>query len=111
MKTRRFPTWPLAAALAALAGFVIVSLAPSPAEAVFGQTDIECVNKTVDPGAVDEGVSDTLTYIVTVLNNGPLAANNVEVTDTLPPEIPATATFVSATPSTGSCDPPAGGVL
>ena len=71
-----------------------------------------CVNKTVDPGAVDEGDPDTLTYVVTVRNNSSTrTANGVVVTDTLPPEIPATATFVSATPTAGTCDAPAGNPL
>ncbi len=113
MKTQRFPTWPLAATLAALVGFVVVSLAvslaPNPAEAV-SVADIQCVNKTVDPGGVDAGDSGTFTYVVTVRNNGSRAADNVVVTDTLPPEIPATATFVSAIPSTpGSCNLPPNG--
>ncbi|HEV2906606.1 MAG TPA: DUF11 domain-containing protein, partial [Actinomycetota bacterium] len=40
-----------------------------------------------------------LTYTLTVTNNGPDAAFNVIVTDTLPPGVD----FVSATPSQGSC--------
>ncbi len=48
-----------------------------------------------DPVAVNE----TLTYTVTVTNNGPSAATGVTMTDTLP----AGVTFVSATPSQGSC--------
>jgi uncharacterized repeat protein (TIGR01451 family) len=41
----------------------------------------------------------SLTYTLTVTNNGPDAAFNVIVTDTLPPGVD----FVSATPSQGSC--------
>jgi uncharacterized repeat protein (TIGR01451 family) len=41
-----------------------------------------------------------LTYTLTVTNNGPDATPAVEVTDTLP----ASMTFVSATPSQGTCD-------
>jgi uncharacterized repeat protein (TIGR01451 family) len=41
-----------------------------------------------------------LTYTLTVTNNGPDATPAVEVTDTLP----ASVTFVSATPSQGTCD-------
>ena len=44
-------------------------------------------------------VGSNLTYTVTVTNNGPNNASNVMVTDTLP----ANVTFVSATPSQGTC--------
>jgi uncharacterized repeat protein (TIGR01451 family) len=48
-----------------------------------------------DPAATGRN----LTYTLTVTNNGPDAAFNVIVTDTLPPGVD----FVSATPSQGSC--------
>ena len=117
MKIQRFLTWPLAITLAGvvgLAGFIIVALAPQTAEAVrtFPKVDMQCVDKTVSPGLVVAGDPDTLTYVVTVRNNSSTrTANGVVVTDTLPPEIPATATFVSATPTAGTCDAPAGGIL
>lgn len=44
-------------------------------------------------------VSSTLTYTITVVNNGPDPATGVTLTDT----IPASTTLVSATPSQGSC--------
>jgi uncharacterized repeat protein (TIGR01451 family) len=44
-------------------------------------------------------VGDNLTYTATVTNNGPAAATGVTLTDTLP----AGVTFVSATPTQGSC--------
>ena len=56
-----------------------------------------------DPAAT----SGALTYTVIVANLGPDGATGVTLTDTLP----ATATFVSATPSQGSCGAPSGGVL
>jgi uncharacterized repeat protein (TIGR01451 family) len=40
-----------------------------------------------------------VTYTLTVTNNGPLNATNVTTTDTLP----ATVSYISATPSQGSC--------
>ena len=49
------------------------------------------------PGSVIVG--NNITYTITASNNGPSAAQNVTVTDTLP----AGVTFVSATPSQGGC--------
>jgi uncharacterized repeat protein (TIGR01451 family) len=50
-----------------------------------------------------------LTYTLTVTNNGPDATPSVAVRDTLPSSV----TFVSATPSQGTCDapPPSGNVV
>jgi uncharacterized repeat protein (TIGR01451 family) len=45
-------------------------------------------------------VGDTITYVLTLSNNGPGAATNVQVTDLLPPGL----SFVSATPSQGTYD-------
>lgn len=47
---------------------------------------------TVSPGG-------QISYTITVMNNGPSAATNVQVLDTIPP----TTTYVSATPSQGTC--------
>ena len=44
-------------------------------------------------------VGQALTYTVIVTNNGPTRARDVTVTDVLPTGV----TFVSATPSQGSC--------
>ncbi len=46
-------------------------------------------------------VSGTVTYLVTVTNDGPQAATGVVLTD----QLPAGATILSATPSQGSCTP------
>ncbi|MDQ1591371.1 MAG: hypothetical protein QOG71_1998, partial [Pyrinomonadaceae bacterium] len=61
------------------------------------------MSDTPDPVTVNNNV----TYTVTVTNNGPDAATNVTVTDTLP----ANTNFVSANSSQGSCNAPVGGVL
>ena len=61
------------------------------------QADLQ-VAKTVDNGAPNVG--SNVTFTITVTNNGPGSAANVQVTDVLP----AGYTFVSATPSVGSYD-------
>lgn len=55
------------------------------------------VSKTDSPDPAFVG--DALTYAVTATNNGPNTAHDVVLTDTLP----AGVTFVSATPSQGTC--------
>jgi uncharacterized repeat protein (TIGR01451 family) len=55
------------------------------------------VTKTAAPDPVNVG--DTLTYTLTVRNAGPSAAADVRLTDALD----ATTTFVSATPTQGTC--------
>jgi uncharacterized repeat protein (TIGR01451 family)/uncharacterized repeat protein (TIGR02543 family) len=57
-----------------------------------------------DPDPAPTG--GTVEYTVTVSNHGPDGASGVSLTDTLP-----AATFVSATPSQGTCGAPSGGVL
>ncbi len=56
------------------------------------------VSQTDSPDPIELG-SGNVTYTVTATNQGPDAATGVTVTDT----VPAGATLVSATPSTGSC--------
>jgi len=65
-------------------------------------TDL-AVTKTDSPDPVNVG--DNLTYIIAVANHGP-ESTDVTLTDTLPPQV----TFVSATPSQGSCNE-AGGTV
>ncbi|MEX0797194.1 MAG: DUF11 domain-containing protein, partial [Acidimicrobiia bacterium] len=69
-------------------------------------TDLEVTKvDLVDPVVVDsDNPTALITYEVTVSNNGPELAENVVVTDTLP----ATLTYVSATPAVGSCSHAAG---
>lgn len=58
------------------------------------------VTKTANPEPVAAG--QNLTYVVTAHNNGPSRADAVSITDTLPLNV----TFISATPSSGSCTTP-----
>jgi len=55
------------------------------------------ITKSDSPDPVTVG--NNLTYTITVKNNGPSGATGVTITDSLP----ATVTFVSATPSQGTC--------
>src|SRR6185369_9706971 len=55
------------------------------------------IEKTDSPDPV--AVNNQLTYTITVFSNGPADAHTVKVTDTLP----ASVTWVSSTPSRGSC--------
>ena len=65
------------------------------------QADL-AVSKTASNATPNVG--DTVTFTVTVTNNGPDSATNVGVSDLLP----AGLTFVSATPSQGTYDPVTG---
>jgi uncharacterized repeat protein (TIGR01451 family) len=65
------------------------------------QVDLS-INKSASPNPVLVG--SNLTFQLAVMNSGTLTATNVMVTDTLP----ANVTFVSATPSQGSCNQVAG---
>jgi uncharacterized repeat protein (TIGR01451 family) len=75
---------------------------PAPTDVV-ANADL-ALSKTTSPDPVIAGQQATST--ITVHNNGPNAAENVHVRDVLP----ANVTFVSATPSTGSCTQASGTV-
>jgi uncharacterized repeat protein (TIGR01451 family) len=74
-------------------------------------TELTLVNSSITLGGTDLGIvktaaggpsyfaGQTVTYNIVVSNGGPLTANAVTVADA----IPAGASFVSATPSQGSC--------
>jgi uncharacterized repeat protein (TIGR01451 family) len=68
----------------------------SVSKTISAQADLS-ITKTDSPDPVVVG--GTLTYTITVTNNGPNSATGVTVTDTRP----AATTFVSATSSQGSC--------
>jgi uncharacterized repeat protein (TIGR01451 family) len=65
------------------------------------QADL-AVTKTVDNPIPNVG--DTVTYTITVTNNGPDTATNITLND----DLPAGMTFVSATPDTGTYNPVTG---
>ena len=74
--------------------------------------DVEVVSKTVVPSSVYAGTNAT--YVITVRNNGPSAAQNVQVADALctGASTDCNYTFVSAVASGGgSCGTPIGNVL
>src|SRR5205823_7292353 len=71
--------------------------------AVDTQADL-VVTKTDDPDPVIAG--NNVTYTITVTDNGPSDAQNVQVTDS----VPANTTFVSAAPSQGTASQ-SGGVI
>ncbi len=66
--------------------------------------DLQLVSKTASPSTVRAG--EDLTYTITVQNNGPIAATNVIVSDSLA-SLVATGSLQSATPSQGTCTPAA----
>ena len=71
---------------------------PAPAVAIAAPTADLAVTKTTASSTLTTG--NSVTYTITVTNNGPSAATNVIVTD----DLPAGLTFVSATPSQGTCN-------
>ncbi len=70
-----------------------------------GGADLVVASKTAAPNPVRSG--DELTYVVTVRNDGPVDAGNVEVRDHLTGLV--SGGFVSATPSQGTCPASLGG--
>jgi uncharacterized repeat protein (TIGR01451 family) len=64
--------------------------------------DLE-LNKTF-AAPIPSAIGDPLTFQITLRNRGPNTANNVTVTDQLPPEV----TFISSTASRGSYNPATG---
>ncbi|HUJ09511.1 MAG TPA: PKD domain-containing protein [Verrucomicrobiae bacterium] len=75
--------------------FNAMSILPNPADtSLFADLAID---KTVSPASPIVG--SNMTYTVTVTNNGPSSATDVTVTDALP----ASVTFLSATPTQGTC--------
>ncbi|WP_134704977.1 DUF11 domain-containing protein [Ammoniphilus sp. YIM 78166] len=72
---------------------------PIPSEADLSVTKVD------EPDPVSAG--STLTYTLTVANNGPSTATNVTLTDTLP----ASFVFMSAVPTQGTCTPEPGNIV
>ncbi len=62
-----------------------------------GTADLEITKSTT---ATTAAIGDEVTYDITVTNHGPDDASNVTVTDDLPDSL----TYVSATPSQGTCE-------
>jgi uncharacterized repeat protein (TIGR01451 family) len=92
-------------ATAAATGFTVAPTGPTAQITVIaaGGSDL-AITKADAPDPV--AVGGSLTYTLTVTNNGPDPSTDSTVTDTLPPGV----TFVSATPSQGACSDAAGTV-
>jgi uncharacterized repeat protein (TIGR01451 family) len=69
-----------------------------------GSASVTIAKSATPSPTVSDG--DTLTYTLTITNNGPASATNVTVTDPLPSDV----TFYSATTSAGNCSEAAGTV-
>ena len=86
----------------AAAALAFVAVVAAPAHAQFADLVVNQLDSP-DPGPA----GTVVTYTVRVDNNGPNAAIGVTFSDTLPPG----STFISATPTQGSCGAPVAGVL
>ncbi len=83
--------------------------ASATAVAVDAVTDVEMTAKTVTPASVRAGVEAS--YVLSFRNSGVSIADAVVVSDTFNPAGVGSYTFISATPTKGSCDPFAGDTL
>ena len=86
---------------------LLLSAAPASAATVRNEIDLQ-ITKTSSSAQVDVG--GAFSYTLAVVNNGPSAAPNVEVTDALPGEV----AFVGVATTQGSCShdgSAAGGVV
>ncbi|MBX3668351.1 MAG: DUF11 domain-containing protein [Rhodocyclaceae bacterium] len=88
---------------------VLFALFVSAGMAARADVDLVVNNSDSVGGTLYDPVANggTMKYEVRVANNGTTPATGVVLTDTLP----ANSTFVSAVPSQGSCNAPAGGTL
>jgi len=84
---RHIPLFLFAAAIAFMG-----LAAPADAFVIEDRPDMQCVSKTADTDALNQGVDTTVTYTVTIRNGGSVAAEGVIISDTLP----VGADFVSA---------------
>jgi len=75
---------------------------PSEAVTVSNDTDL-VVTKTVDNSTPNEG--DTVTYTITIQNNGPTQVNNLEIEDILPPGVTLVDPVNDVNPSQGTFTP------
>jgi uncharacterized repeat protein (TIGR01451 family) len=66
------------------------------------EADLVLVSKTANPPSTVSG--ETLTYVITVRNDGPASSTNVTVTDQLASLLPAGG-FISAVATQGTCTP------
>ncbi len=94
--------WPRALRIAAAFAFAALAAIGTPALAQ--QADL-VVNQADSPDPGPAG--GVFTYTIRVDNNGPDTATGISFADTLPPG----STFVSASATQGTCNPPASGVV
>ena len=63
--------------------------------------DVEVTTKVITPATVEAGTNAT--YVITFRNNGPAAADNVQLSDVFVPPAGRSFSLISATPSKGAC--------